>query len=61
MQSDLFAVMEREEHVIRADIREVHKTYGSTPVGAGDCDFVVKPKKRVPSLEELGYSFEMGM
>jgi hypothetical protein len=61
MQSDVFAVIDREEHMIKAGISEVHKTYGFTTVGSVDCDLVVKPKKKVPTLEELGYSFEMGM
>lgn len=62
MKSDLFAVIEKEEHVMKADICEVQKTCEFIAVGTVDSNLVVKPgKKRVPTLEELGYSFEMGM
>lgn len=61
MKSDLFAVIGKEEHVIKADISEVQKSNEFIAVGEVDCGLVVRPKKRVPTLEELGYSFEMGM
>jgi len=63
MQSDLCEFLGKNEEEVKSDISEVLKNYEFiTFMGVdGELDVKAVKKKRLPTLEELGYSFEMGM
>jgi hypothetical protein len=62
---ELFQVIDFEERRSKFAVRyEMHSKYRLERVtGAQDTELMFKPveKKAVPTLEELGYSFDMGM